>query len=166
MSHKTSLALTAAALTTAALGYFLTPGSASAQYRDLCDSTRVCEYTGPNAPVLDADVCLDGAGQVRLKGPSPCSMGEVAFHTRYGEVLDPVQQLVVAYIPLESACSIAGLCVPGEYSEGSTTAQGICCIGEVCWPGFDCGGTLVWCEDGVCNEDGTVTCFEGTAFPY
>ncbi|NVB40304.1 hypothetical protein G6O69_37185 [Pseudenhygromyxa sp. WMMC2535] len=164
MSPKLPLALTTAALLGVVVS-LLTPGSASAQYRDLCDSTQVCDYTGPNAPVLDADVCLDQTGQTRLKGSTPCPAGQVPFHVRYGELLDPVELLVVAYTPLENACSIPGLCDPGDYAPGETsTAQAICCFGNVCWPGVDCGGTLMWCDDGVCNEDGTITCFEGMEF--
>ncbi|EDM73928.1 hypothetical protein PPSIR1_14810 [Plesiocystis pacifica SIR-1] len=146
-----------------ALGLTFAPQAANAEYRDLCDSSKVCEYTGPGAPVLDADVCLDPAGQVSLKGSTPCTVGSVPFHVRYGELYDPVANLVVAYIPLESACSVPGLCeeMPDGYTDNSSTAQNICCINGVCWPGSDCGGTLLWCDDGVCNEDGTVTCFEG-----
>ncbi|EDM77800.1 hypothetical protein PPSIR1_38499 [Plesiocystis pacifica SIR-1] len=145
----------------------LAPAAADAEYRDLCDSSKVCEYTGPNAPLLNAAVCLDPAGQVRLKGSTACPQGSVPFHARYGEVYEPTQQLVVAYIPLESACSVPEICqeLPDGYTDNTSTAQNICCIGAVCWPGSDCGGTLLWCDDGVCNEDGTVTCFEGMEIP-
>ncbi|EDM76666.1 hypothetical protein PPSIR1_38099 [Plesiocystis pacifica SIR-1] len=145
----------------------LSAAPAHAQYRDLCDSSKVCEYTGPNAPVLDADVCLDPTGTVRLKGSAGCSHAEIPFHARFGEVYEPLQQLVVAYIPLQSACTVPGLCeAKEEYSPNTGTAQALCCINGVCWPGIDgCQGTLMWCDDGVCNEDGTVTCFEGTALP-
>ncbi|EDM75936.1 hypothetical protein PPSIR1_25196 [Plesiocystis pacifica SIR-1] len=145
-----------------AFALFTAPASASAEYRDLCDSSKVCEYTGPGAPVLDEDVCLDPTGEVRLKGSTTCGAGSVPFHVRFGEVVDPVLQLVVAYVPLENACSVEGLCSPKSYDDGTSggTEQTICCINGVCWPVYDCGGTLLWCVDGVCNEDGTVTCFE------
>ncbi|EDM77450.1 hypothetical protein PPSIR1_38084 [Plesiocystis pacifica SIR-1] len=138
------------------------PSSAHAEFRDLCDSARVCEYTAPNAPVLNADVCLDGTGQVRLKGPKPCAIGSVPFHARYGEVYDTLNQLVLAYVPLEDACAQPGLCSSAaDYdSPPLTESEAICCIGAICWPGSTCGGTLFWCYDGVSNEDGTVTCFE------
>lgn len=145
------------------LGLFAVSGSARAEFRDLCDSANICEYTGPNAPVLDAAVCLDAAGQASLKGSKPCPTGSVAFHARYGEVYEPIQQLVVGYIPLANACTaVPGLCEASDnYASNQSEAQAICCVGAVCWPGVDCGGTLMWCDDGVCNEDGTVTCFEG-----
>lgn len=113
------------------LGLAFAPLSASAEYRALCDSSRVCEYTGPNAPVLDTDVCLDPTGEVRLKGSSPCSTGSIPFHVRFGDVIDPVMQLVVAYIPLKNACSVPGMCEVQEYSAGTSTAQAICCINGV-----------------------------------
>lgn len=137
------------------------PQPAQAEYRDLCDSARVCEYTGPNAPLLDMDVCLDLSGQVMLKGSTACSAGSVPFHARYGEVYDAVLGLVVAYTPLADACTVPGLCetVPGDFAGDMEEEEAICCIGSICWPGSDCGGTLLWCHDGVSNEDGTVTCF-------
>ncbi|EDM74202.1 hypothetical protein PPSIR1_17630 [Plesiocystis pacifica SIR-1] len=151
-------------LSTVFAGLALVLGAAPAhgQYRDLCDSSKVCQYTGPNAPILDADVCLDPTGTVRLKGTAACATGHVPFHVRHGEVYEPLQQLVVAYVPLQRACSVPGLCEPKtEYSTGESNEEVICCIGAVCWPGWDCDGTLFWCEDGVSNEDGTVTCFDG-----
>lgn len=157
MPRKVTLSLAGLA----ALGLALMPGLASAEYRDLCDSSRVCEYTGPNAPVLDAAVCLDPTGEARLKNSAPCATGSVPFHVRFGEVVDPIALTVLAYIPLASACSIPGLCEENLDAPGGVgTAQGICCVNDVCWPGYDCGGTIFWCEDGVCNEDGTVTCFQ------
>ncbi|EDM81457.1 hypothetical protein PPSIR1_39740 [Plesiocystis pacifica SIR-1] len=170
MTNKLALS-SALALTVTTLAALAASGSARAnvpvgdpsnvQLRDLCDSTRaVCEYTGPNAPVLDAAVCLDGMGTVRLQTTGGCPLGSVAFHARYGEVYDPGQNLVVAYIPLANACSQAGLCETAEITPGAS-AMPICCWGAICWPGSDCDGTLFWCHDGVCNEDGTVTCFDG-----
>ncbi|EDM77436.1 hypothetical protein PPSIR1_38014 [Plesiocystis pacifica SIR-1] len=139
------------------------PRPALADYRDLCDSAPVCEYTGPDAPVLDADVCLDATGQVHLKGSVPCAAGAVPFHVRYGEVYDPIAQLVVAYTPLADACAQPGMCEPMlDGPVPPTNAEAICCVGAICWPGSDCGGTLFWCEDGVSNEDGTVTCFDAS----
>lgn len=143
------------------LGLVFSPMAAHAEYRDLCDSTKVCEYTGPNAPALGADVCLNATGQVRLKGSSPCALGSVPFHVRHGEVYDAVQQLVIAYTPLANACS-QGVCesMPDNVTLPLVNEEVICCEGAICWPGLDCDGTLFWCEDGVSNEDGTVTCFE------
>lgn len=159
MTNKISLMVAAAM----ALALTTVPVTADAGYRDLCDSSKICEYTGPNAPLLDADVCLDAAGQVRLKGSTPCAAGAVPFHARYGEIYEPLAQLVVAYIPLESACS-QGLCAQlpdGASPPEESTEEVICCIGAICWPGLTCEGTLFWCNDGVSNEDGTVTCFDG-----
>ena len=45
-------------------------------------------------------------------------------------------------------------------------ASGICCIStSECYEGSLCGGVLYWCDDGVSNEDGTVTCFDGITIP-
>ena len=44
------------------------------QYRDLCTSVpSACEYTTPDVPVLDADVCWDPSGGLTLKTADSCA---------------------------------------------------------------------------------------------
>ncbi len=136
----------------------------ASQYRHLCTSTQACTFTSAGVPLLDADVCYDSTGAVTLKGASDCPAGSWPYYVDYGEVADPVTREVAAYIPLDDACTQPGPCVEGppppeaqEYPMCCTTSsQGV----ETCWSGGTCGGTLWWCEDGVCNDDGTITCFE------
>lgn len=143
---------------------FLSTQASAAEYRDLCYSNpSACTYTGPTAPRLDADVCLDPLGTIRLKGSTACGPTEWPYYIQFGELLDPVGMTVVAYIPLEDACSKPGVCLDApapnnseEFAMCCTTVNGE----EVCVHGGGCGGTLYFCHDGVCNEDGTVTCFE------
>lgn len=149
-SPKTTLAI----LVLAAL---LLPVDADA-YPSLCGTVpAVCDYAGPTAPRLLSDVCLSSTGVVTLKTGS-CASGSTAYFVERGEV-NPSSGHVDAYIALADACDTAGTCI--EYAPHSGAwASVICCItADECYPGSNCGGVLKWCEDGVSNLDGTVTCF-------
>ncbi len=140
------------------------PDVQASQYRNLCTSTSACTYAPANAPYLDAVVCFDPTGPVTLEGAADCPLGTWTYYLDYGEVIDPITNMVAAYIPLDDACSQPGKCVDGPPPPGSQEYP-MCCKAdskgvETCWSGGICGGTLWWCEDGVCNEDGTITCFQ------
>ena len=142
----------------------------AAQYRDLCASVpSACEPTGPEAPVFDADVCWNESGALTLKGAGACAGGSWAYHLKYGEVIDPVNGTIVAYRPLDNACDHPGLCVKGEVPPG-TSAQSICCEWGFCVPLNEvlCNSPAsfaVMCYEGVTNQDGSVTCYEGDLYP-
>jgi hypothetical protein len=153
MMHRTVFTLLALAL-------IAIPLTADAEYRHLCTSVPgACEYSPAGVPKLLADVCYSPASNVvTLKGTAPCPSGTNTFNVIYGEVVDSLTGEVAAYVPLDDACA-AGHCVdyvphddPQEYP--------MCCEnGGPCWPGGGCAGIHYWCHDGVCNEDGTVTCY-------
>lgn len=153
------------ALPTLALVFVLAPGDVGAQYRNLCTSIpSACTYTGPDAPVLDATVCFGSAFGIRLMGSSSCPTGSWPYYLDYGEVIDPITNQVTAYIPLDDACDHPGICVDGPPPAGAEPFI-MCCTGnqsgsETCAHGASCGGTIYYCEDGVCEPDGTVTCFQ------
>jgi hypothetical protein len=142
------------------------PSSANAgEYRNLCMSaSQYCMYTGPDAPLLRADVCLSSAGILTLKGTAPCPSQAWAYYVEHGEVVDPSTSVIAAYIPLDDACSHPGMCEKGPPPDGSQEYPMCCYVdgsgSQVCVYGLNCGGTLWFCYDGVCNDDGTTTCFE------
>jgi len=153
-----------------ALVVLLLPATASAsQYRDLCASVPgACEPTGPEAPVLDTDVCWSDTGELVLKGEDSCAQGSWAYHLKYGEIVDPVEGTIVAYIPLDNACDHPGLCVSGP-APGGTEVQAICCEWGICAPYSEvaCNSAssfAVMCIYGETHADGTVTCYEGEYF--
>ncbi len=159
--------ITAAAI---ALCTLLAPLTASAeQYRDLCSSVPgACEHTGPNAPVLDADVCWSEGGVLTLKGQAPCPSDAWPYHLGHGELLDPLSQEIAAYSPLDWACDHPGLCVSGPVPP-EATAQSLCCEWGVCVPLVEAvcnspASVAVMCFNGVSNEDGSVTCYDGEPF--
>ncbi len=133
-------------------------------YRDLCGSVpSACEYTGPEAPLLEAVVCWSrSTSTTRLRTGESCPTGAWPYLVKYGFV-DPLTLDVTGYLPLDDACSRPGLCQPGILAPNTTTIDVICCLYGSCWPAegdFCYGGELLFCLDGVSNEDGTVTCFE------
>jgi len=149
-------------LVTIAMLTLLAPAEADAA-RDLCTSNPgACVYTGPDAPVLAAEVCHSSTG-TWLKGAS-CPTGTWTYFVRYGEVVDPLTNMIAAYIPLDNACDSPGLCVDGPPPVGAEPFP-MCCTGNTsggdstCVSGASCGGTVWYCHDGVSNVDGTVTCF-------
>ncbi len=139
------------------------PDAHATTYRDLCGAVPdECEYSGPEAPVLAANVCWSRTtSQAQLMTGATCPTGSWPYFVKYG-VVDPLTQVVTGLVPLEDACSRPGLCQPGSFAPPNTTAGAMCCIGDVCWPAEDLcnGGELLFCAEGASNEDGTVTCFD------
>lgn len=138
----------------------LISADAFAQYRELCSSVpKACTYTGPEAPVLRANVCWNGSS-ARLKTTSPCPSGSWPYYVGFGEIID-TQGTIAAYVPLDWACSNPGICVAGPVPDGATE-EPLCCNGSCVPLANGCDGAILLCENGVTNDDGTVTCFEGT----
>lgn len=152
-------------LTSLALAFLLAPSDVDAQYRYLCTSIpSACMYTGPDAPQLNANVCYGSALGIRLMGGGSCPTGSWPYYVAHGEVVNPVTNAVAAYIPLDDACDHPGICVDGPPPGGAQPFI-MCCTGnqsgsETCINGATCGGTIYYCNDGVCEPDGTVTCFD------
>jgi hypothetical protein len=160
-SRRSVLGSTLAALALA----LLSPASVDAQYRELCTSVpSQCTHTGPDAPQLQANVCFGSTIGIRLMSGGSCPSGSWPYYVSHGEVVDPITNQVAAYIPLDDACARPGICVQGPPPAGAQEYPMCCTKGssgvETCSDDMLCGGTLWWCVDGVCNEDGTITCFE------
>lgn len=156
--------------TTLLVGTLLLVPSVAQAAPDLCDSVpSECEYTGPNAPLLEEAVCYDrnATPTVTLKGIGACATGSTEYFVQHGEVVSPTTGEVTGYVPLDWACDTPGLC--DSNPPAGTESEAICCEnggGGDCWPATEVlcnspGDILVMCEDGVTNQDGTVTCFEG-----
>lgn len=133
-------------------------------YRDLCSSVPgECEYTGPNAPVLAANVCWSRTTSTALlMSGATCPTGSWPYTVKYG-VVDPLTATVTGFVPLDDACSRPGLCSPGYLAPPNTWTEPMCCTNGACWP-LDaeqgCGGEILLCLNGVTNDDGTVECFD------
>jgi hypothetical protein len=137
--------------------------TASAEYRDLCSSVpSECEYTGPYAPVLAANVCWSrSTSTATLMTGATCPTGSWPFFVKYG-LVDVLSLQVMAFIPLDDTCALPGVCQPGEFAPPITNPAPICCPGP-CWPAESAaceGQYITFCTDGASNEDGTISCFD------
>jgi hypothetical protein len=130
---------------------------------------RFCKWTGPDAPVWDANVCCtfdaDGAACTRTNSRGSCSAG-TKHYCEHGEAIGRVG--VVCHQPLPSMCD-AGLCVeaPTIIPEAQMSDWYVaCCIfGGPCHLVdvdniFDCEGDLLACNYGMSNPDGSVECWD------
>ena len=141
-------------------------------YTDAVGQTwsRFCEWTGPSAPVLDLEVCCDISGDDAWcslpDGNGRCSTGSKAY-CEYGEVT--AANGVVCYQPFPSICEF-GFCGDVLPPEGGPVEAATCC-----WANGACveiettvdivscgllGGYSGYCDEGVTNDDGTITCFD------
>ncbi len=132
--------------------------------QDLCSSVpTACEYTGPTAPVLAVNVCwFRSTSTTKLMTGATCPTGSASYFVKYG-LVDPLSQVVTGFVPLQDACTVPGLCSAGYLAPPTTQEAPMCCAGDVCWPhvgGTPCEGELLYCSNGVTNEDGTVECFD------
>lgn len=141
-------------------------------YRDVSGQplSRYCEWTGPVAPVLDAEICciLDGddAACSLPDANGRCTLGD-KMYCEYGEASSAG---VSCYQPLAELCEF-GYCTDELEQPGSGPLEDVLC----CWPDGSCtevknnmhgiscsrnGGYLGWCTYGAQNLDGTVDCFD------
>jgi hypothetical protein len=128
---------------------------------------RYCQWTGPDAPILNTDVCCDidddAAACVLPNVTGRCSIGS-PYYCKYGQVSGAG---VVCFQPFPSACAL-GLCVQAPDVPPPVQALlGCCSPGGACVEilpsqAGDCEGSFIACTDGVSNEDGTITCFDPT----
>ncbi|MFO7567098.1 MAG: hypothetical protein R6X02_30920 [Enhygromyxa sp.] len=142
-------------------------------YRDAIGQTfsRFCEWDGPDAPVLDRDVCCTIRGDTaRCALPDRkgrCSTDARLYYCAYGETSP--KGTVVCYQPLANVCDY-GFCTDVRPPDAGPQEDGVCCwpngtctnavVGQDaidCWDG---GGILGNCRLGATNADGTVDCFD------
>ena len=129
--------------------------------------SRFCEWTGPDAPVWDDDLCCTtgavGAECTPATLESSCPTGK-RMYCEYGELL--ADSSVVCYQPFPATCE-------SSCGEPAATIQApdyiqetlLCCYNGNCYDfspalGDTCPGELSWCYWGYLLEDGTVDCYD------
>lgn len=129
--------------------------------------SRYCEWSGPNVPMLDHEVCCqfdaDGAACALPDERGGCAAGS-PYYCEHGEVFGTG---VVCYQTFKDACEL-GWCVDMPELPPPVQAHMMCCNDGACQEVsvqelvdcFDNEGTILHCDDGVSNADGTVTCFD------
>jgi hypothetical protein len=148
------------------LTLFATLTPTEAEVTDLCDvvhsdtSTPIrCQPHSEGAPRYGNTVCCDT--QACFEAPEGyCLDDEKPFYCELGEV--DTSGEVSCYFEVPDYCDVFS-CVPGFQS--LPQANPMCCYEGICWnifgDGYDCEiQDIYWCNDGVTNDDGTVTCFD------
>ena len=131
--------------------------------------SRYCQWTGPDAPVWDADVCCsidDGAAACStIRADGSCPSGTQARYCKHGDV-DALGG-VTCYQPFPSMCE-AGFCIEAPEAPPIIEARPFVAC---CEPGGSCHlilndvmmdscvGSFVACEWGMSNPDGSVDCY-------
>jgi hypothetical protein len=128
---------------------------------------KACEPIGwREAPYWNDDVCCGADGCVETSRLG-CGADEQRYFCEYAEI-DPLGYLTcmfpVPYYCDENECPAASPVVQSPPQE-----QVVCCEhAGPCWPyqpstDGGCLGQILWCTNGTCNDDGTVTCddYEG-----
>lgn len=152
-------------ITQAIFTLFAIVGPAS-QLPDLCEAVHPktgtptrCEAHPDGAPVYDGVVCC--TGEVCFEQDSRgCLDDEQPHFCEFGDVGSA--GLVTCYFEVPSYCDIYP-CAPGYQTVPQENPM--CCNAGICWNiwegTYDCEvDDIYWCDDGVTNEDGTVTCFD------
>ena len=119
----------------------------------------LCEPHPEGAPVYDNAVCCDSElcyepaerGCLEDESPYYCERGDVG-----------ASGVVTCYFEVPSYCEVFP-CEPGI--QAPPLDNPMCCHGGICWnifgDSYDCEiQDIYWCDDGVTNSDGTVTCFD------
>jgi hypothetical protein len=145
---------------------FATLTATSGQPSDLCDIVYAdtgrpifCEAHRDGAPRWDAAVCCNDTGcEASVRGS--CLKDRKSYYCELGEVR--ADGKVSCYFEVPDYCDVFP-CAPGFQTWPQ--ANSMCCYEGVCWNIFgdnlDCEvQDIYWCDDGVTNQDGTVTCFD------
>ncbi|PRQ07040.1 hypothetical protein [Enhygromyxa salina] len=119
-----------------------------------------CSPTGPDAPWWSDEVCCDGAKCVEI-GTGGCPDGTEDYLCRYAEI-DALGN-VTCLFEVPDYCEGNNCPAPPAGYQPQPQGSVICCFAQGCYDAseFICtGGELYWCDNGVSNLDGTVTCFD------
>ena len=153
-------------ITSLLLTLFATLTPTSGDLSDLCDIVHPdtgtplrCSPQPEGAPLYGGTVCCDDTTCFESEG-GPCLDGEVLYSCELGKV--SASKEVACFFEVPTYCEVFP-CDPGYQTQPQ--ANPICCNNGVCWnifgDGYDCEfNDIYWCDDGVTNQDGTVTCFD------
>lgn len=133
---------------------------------DLCDlaytstgTPTFCEPHPDGAPHYDDTVCCDTQGCVIARAGS-CDEKRKPYYCELGEVWASGE--VTCYFEVPSYCDVFP-CEPGFQTWPQELY--LCCYEGICWElspsGDNCEPlNIYWCQDGVSNPDGTITCLD------
>lgn len=131
---------------------------------DVCDvvyrdtgTPLICKLHPEGAPVYDGEVCCTGTSCVPAS--STCEESSL-YRCELGE--QRADGEVDCYVEVPNYCDVFP-CGPGFQAQ--PLAEAMCCSQGICWPtsagANDCElQDIYWCDSGVSNPDGTVTCLD------
>jgi hypothetical protein len=155
-----------ASISSLAVALSLWSGSAHAA-PNLCSSVGwYCDYAGPEAPLLLANVCWNGT-VATLKGTAACPVNTRAYWVDHGTI-DPATGVVLATIALKDACTVGWCSTLAPNQTYPTEGGEVCCqpepiTGTCTLEVADCAGEILWCEGYEANNDGTIECMEAAS---
>lgn len=130
--------------------------------------SRYCAWTGPDAPVWDADVCCafdDDGAACSVPLAVGCPTGTTRMYCEHGKA--NALGGVTCYQPLPDACE-AGMCIeaPEMPPDVQKSELIMCCSpGGICqhiaWGDWssDCQGEILWCPYGWVDASGLAECW-------
>jgi hypothetical protein len=129
--------------------------------------SRFCQWTGPDAPVWNANVCctfdVHGAACTRTNTRGGCSTGK-KHYCEHGEA---VASGVLCYQPLPSTCDVSTCVAPPDVPPtGLESGATLCCSpGGVCQlisplQVGECIGDISFCYYGSQDDNGVVECWD------
>ena len=133
---------------------------------DLCDIVYTdtgrpvfCEPHPDGAPRFDGVVCCDG-GSCKPAPASGCPAELDAYVCELGQLR--ADGYVSCYFEVPDYCDVFP-CAPGFNTWPQASVM--CCYEGICWSIDDDANDceimdIYWCNDGVTNQDGTVTCLD------
>lgn len=156
-----SLILTSLAFLTLGLGL----DSSTAPVQDRCAQLGTtgyplyCSPTGPDGPLWEGEVCCDGAKCIEHEGTS-CPDRMTTYQCELAEL--DAEGGVTCLFEVENYCDTHACPTAPQGYQPQPQGNAMCCYDGACYDtlGDECGGILYWCDDGVTNESGTVSCFD------
>lgn len=142
---------------------FISPSTGST-VTDRCDiidtATGVPIWCAPHpdgAPIFDKNICCSATGCVPATTSCPTSS---LYYCELGQ--QRADGKVECFFEVPYFCDVFP-CSPGFQAPPLETT--LCCNQGICWHHVIGSGNcelddLMWCQDGVTNADGTVTCFD------
>lgn len=145
---------------------FATLTASSGRLSDICDLVYsdtgrpiLCEPHPDGAPRYDGTVCCDEKTCIATRTGS-CLTGRKPYYCELGQLWASGE--VSCYFEVPAYCDVFP-CAPSFHT--GPQAAFMCCYEGICWNTYpssnDCEPQdISWCEDGVSNPDGTMTCFD------
>lgn len=125
---------------------------------------NACEPIGwRDAPYWSDDVCCDADSCVEPSSRG-CSADEQLYFCQYAE-LDALGN-VTCLFPVPYYCDEYECPAPPLSLGAWPQSQMVCCEHDgPCWPWQQstdggCLGQILYCMNGTCNDDGTITCYD------